>query len=129
MVHTVIRQVADHPHQYAYFSFLPGPVAGQLFERDYWGVSGRAGLAWLLAHDRRATVAVSDTVPAHDLLANNAQLLPPADQARLHLVPHARARYFIGFYRWHPAPYDASYGTPIHEIRVAGLPILTIFRR
>ena len=129
VAHTVFRQVSDHPYQYVYFSFLPGPVAGQLFERDYWGVSGHDGLAWVLAHDRRATIAISDTFPHKDLLSNNARLLSASDQARLRFVPHRQADYFIGLYRWHPAPYDASFGTPVHEIRVAGLPILTVFRR
>ncbi|OGX82926.1 hypothetical protein [Hymenobacter glacialis] len=129
VAHTAVRQVADHPHQYAYFSFLPGPVAGQLFERDYWGISARQGLTWVLAHDPRATVAISDTLYYRDFLGNNSQLLPAADRARIRLVPHYRAAYFIGMYRWHPADYDASYGTAVHEIRVAGLPILTVFRR
>ena len=129
VVHTVFRQVNDHPYQYVYFSFLPGSVAARLFERDYWGVSGRDGLAWVLAHDRRATIAISDTFPHKDLLGNNARLLSAADQGRLRFVPHKQADYFIGLYRWHPAPYEASFGTPVHEIRVAGLPILTVFRR
>ncbi|MFC7667507.1 hypothetical protein ACFQT0_08995 [Hymenobacter humi] len=129
VAHTAARQVADHPHQHSYFGFLPGPVAGQLFERDYWGISALQGLTWVLAHDQRATVAISDTLYSKDFLGNNAQLLPPADRARLRLVPHHQAEYFIGMYRWHPAPYEASYGTAIHEIRVAGLPILTVFRR
>lgn len=127
--HTAYRQVADHPHQYAYFSFLPGPKAGQLFERDYWGISARQGLSWVLAHDRGATVTVSDTLYYRDFIGNNSLLLPAADRARLQLVPHHKAQYFFGMYRWHPTPYDASYGTPVHEIRVAGLPILTVFRR
>lgn len=129
VAHTAARQAAGHPYQYAYFSFLPGPVAGQLFERDYWCVSIRDGLAWVMAHDRRAAVAVSYSDPLKEPLRNSALLLPVADQARLRLVPDAQARYFIGMYRWHPAPYDASCGTPIHEIRVAGLPILTVFRK
>ena len=129
VAHTAYRQVNDHPHQYAYFSFLPGPVAGQLFERDYWGISARQGLAWVLTHDRRRTISISDTLYYKNFLGNNALLLPAADRARLRLVPHSQAQYFIGMYRWHPAPYAASYGTPVHEIRVAGLPILTVFRR
>ena len=129
VAHTAYRQVNDHPYQYSYFSLLPGRAAGQLFERDYWGVSARQGLAWVLAHDPGATVAISDTLYYKDFLGNNALLLPAADRARLRLVTHAQARYFIGMYRWHPTPYDSSYGTPVHEIRVAGLPILTVFRR
>jgi len=127
--HTAIRQVAGHPYQYAYFSFLPGPAAGQLFERDYWGISGHNGLDWLLAHDRRATIAISDTSYCESLVGNNLLMLSPAARARVRLVRHSQAQYFFGFYRWHPESYDASYGTAIHEIRVGGLPILTVFRR
>jgi hypothetical protein len=127
--HTAYRQAADHPHQYAYFSCLPGPQAGQLFERDYWGISARQGLDWVLAQDRSAAVAFSDTLYYKDFLGNNAQLLSAPDRARVRLVPHHRAQYVFGMYRWHPTPYEASYGTPVHEIKVAGLPILTVFRR
>jgi hypothetical protein len=129
VAHTAIRQVADHPYQYAYFSFLPGPVAAQLFERDYWGVSSRDGLAWLMAHDHRAIITVSDTLPQSFPVRNNALLLPLVDQARLRFVSHADARYYIGTYRWHPGPYEPAYGQPVHEIDVVGLPILTILKR
>ena len=127
--HTAWRQVYDHPYQYAYFSFLPGPVAGQLFERDYWGISGRDGLAWVLAHDSGATVAISDTLTQKDVLHNNALLLSNAERARLRFVPHAQARYFLGIYRWHPGPYEPQFGTPVHDIRVDGMTILTVFQR
>lgn len=127
--HTVFRLVHDHPYQYGYFSFLPGRVAERLFERDYWGVSGRDGLAWVLAHDQSATVAISDTLPQKITMRNNALLLPAAQRARLRFVPHAQARYFLGIYRWHPAPYEPQFGTPVHTIRVDDLTILTVFRR
>jgi hypothetical protein len=129
VAHTVFRQVHDHPYQYGYFSFLPGPVAQRLFERDYWGVSGRDGLAWVLAHDPSPTVAISDTLPQKITLLNNSLLLPAAQRARLRFVPHAQARYFLGIYRWHPGPYEPQFGTPVHDIRVDGMTILTVFRR
>jgi hypothetical protein len=129
VAHTAYRQAHDHPHQYVYFSFLPGPVAAQLFERDYWGISARQGLNWVLSHDAGATVALSDTLTQRDVLHNNALLLPTAASARLRFVPHAQARYFLGIYRWHPWPYEARFGTPVHDIMVDGMPILTIFRR
>jgi hypothetical protein len=129
VAHTAIRQVADHPYQYVYFSCLPGPVAAQLFERDYWGVSSGDGLKWIMAHDHHPIITVSDTFPASFPVRNSALLLPPADHARLRFVSHARAQYYIGLYRWHPFPYEATYGTVVHEIRVAGLPILAVLRR
>ena len=83
-----------------------------------------------MAHDRSAIITVSDTFPMAMPVRNNALLLPLADQARLRFVSQAQAQYYIGLYRWHPTPYDTTvYGSVVHEIRVAGLPILTVFRR
>ena len=89
VAHTAIRQVADHPYQYAYFSCVPGPAAARLFERDYWDVSSRDGLAWILAHDHRAIITVSDTFPQVFPIRNNVLPLPAADQARLRFVSDA----------------------------------------
>lgn len=83
----------------------------------------------MLAHDAGVAVAISDTLTQRDVLHNNALLLPTAASARLRFVPHAQARYFLGIYRWHPWPYEARFGTPVHHITVDGMPILTIFRR
>ena len=82
-----------------------------------------------MAHDRSALMTVSDTLLNARPVRNNAQLLPLADQARLRFVSDAKAQYYIGLYRWHPAPYEALYGTAVHEIRVAGMPILAVFHR
>lgn len=126
--HTALRMVLDHPYQNVYFSFLPGPTAERLFERDYWGLSGREGLAWIMAHDSSATVPVA-TEPRTALMLHNAQLLlPPAERARLRMVPLAQARYFLTTYRWHPAPYPDSLGREVYARRVNGLKLLSVVR-
>lgn len=38
------------------------------------------------------------------------------------------ARYFLGTYRWHPAPYEPQFGTPMHNIQVDDMTILTVFQ-
>ncbi|AHJ99709.1 hypothetical protein [Hymenobacter swuensis] len=126
--HTALRMVLDHPYQNVYFSFLPGPTAERLFERDYWGLSGREGLTWIMAHDSSATVPVA-TEPRTALMLHNAQLLlPPAERARLRMVPLAQARYFLTTYRWHPAPYPDSLGQEVYACRVNGLKLLSVVR-
>jgi len=80
------RMVAEHPFQYAYFSFLPGRVIEQNFERDYWGLSVKQGLEWVLAHDTRPAVPVSMDARTEMTLRINAKMLPPAARARLRLV-------------------------------------------
>ena len=123
------RMVAEHPFQYAYFSFLPGDVIEQNFERDYWGLSVKQGLEWVLAHDARPHVAVAMDERTDITMLINAKMLPPADRARLRFVPPARADYFFSIYRWHPQPYPRSMGQPVHDIRVGGARILTVLRR
>lgn len=125
----VWRMVAEHPFQYVYFSFLPGKAIEQNFERDYWGLSTKQGLEWVLAHDARPVVTVGmDERTALTLLINS-KMLPPASRARLRITTPAVADYFVSIHRWHPGPYPPSMGRPVHAIRVGGATILTVLQR
>lgn len=124
--HTVWRMARLHPFQNMYFSFLPGPVAERLFERDYWGLSYRRGLEWILANDTARVVTVDTHL--HFPLYNNLLVLRPAERARLRYLPDS-ARYYLAAYRWHPQPYLDSLGTEVHTIRAGDITILSIFRR
>ncbi|GAB2794917.1 hypothetical protein HNQ93_002930 [Hymenobacter luteus] len=127
--HTALRMILDHPYQNMYYSFLPGSMAGRLFERDYWGLSGREGVEWILRQDSGATVPVA-TEAVTSLMLHNAQLLlPPAERARLRMVPVAQARYFLTTYRWHPEAYSDSIGRLVYCRRVNGITILSVYRR
>jgi len=124
------RMVAEHPFQYAYFSFLPGRVVEQNVERDYWGLSTKQGLQWVLAHDARPAIPVSMDERTALTLLINLKMLPPAERARIRIVEDpAAADYFFTIYRWHPGPYPASTGRPVHTIRVGGTALLTVFSR
>ncbi|HSI90597.1 MAG TPA: glycosyltransferase family 39 protein, partial [Adhaeribacter sp.] len=46
--HTLYFMVQYHPFQFMYFSFLRGEQIEKNFERDYWGVSVRRGLEYIL---------------------------------------------------------------------------------
>jgi hypothetical protein len=129
VAHTAFRMVRDHPYQNVYFSFLPGEVAGRLFERDYWGLSGWEGMRWILAHDPSPQVTVSTDPRTTVMLHNSRLLLPPAERARVVMSSQAQAHYFLTVYRWHPNPYPASYGREVHQIRVNGNKILSVFQR
>jgi hypothetical protein len=125
---TLWRMVRMHPYQQVYFSFLPTATAERLFERDYWGLSYRQGLQWLLSHDARARITFTTT--AATLLHNNMLLLPPAQQSRLHYrEPNEPADYFITSYRLHPQPYPDSVGREVYRIYADGITILSIYQR
>ncbi|UOR04780.1 hypothetical protein MUN82_17765 [Hymenobacter aerilatus] len=129
-IRTAIRMVRLHPYEHLYYSFLPAKTIEQQFERDYWALSFRQGLEWLLAHDSSAQVGVSVTWPHVHPLYNNGLILPAAQRARIVYVPKPqRGRYHITTYRWHPQPYADSLGREIYSIRAEGITILSIFDR
>jgi hypothetical protein len=123
-VMNVARQMVEmHPYQHVYFSFLPAAVAEKNFDLDYWGLSYRQGLEYILAHDHRSEVKVAVNFYSG---GNAADILKPKDRKRLHYAPIAEADYFLTEYRTHPQPYP--YPHKMHDIRANGVRILSIFR-
>jgi hypothetical protein len=119
---------AAYPNQQVYFSFLPAATAERLFERDYWGLSYRYGLEWLVCHDPSPTISV--TGPQPELIYFNWLLLSPAQQQRLKLTNNGRARYYLSAYRWHPQSYADTLGPEVLAYRPGnGVKTLSIFRR
>lgn len=127
LAYTAAQMVQLHPYEHMYFSFLPARTAERLFERDYWGLSYRQGLEWLMRHDPSPQLAIN--VVWHYPLYNNSLILPPADRARMHYVPLQQAKYFMTAYRWHPQSYRDSLGREIYTIRANGVKILSVFQR
>ncbi|UOG74745.1 hypothetical protein MTX78_21840 [Hymenobacter tibetensis] len=126
-VHTAGRMLQMYPHANVYFSFLPGATAEQLFERDYWCLSYRQGLEWILANDTSKTVTVNAFW--HYPIYNNSLILKPEERARLRFTPNYTARYYLAGYRWHPKPYLDSLGAEVYVIRAGGMKVLSVFKR
>ena len=108
-----------HPLENLYFNALAGPHPELRYEYDYWGLSFRQGLEWVLRHDDRPIIWVRTNLPAADIM--NRHLLPPADRARLVIqrYPNGPADYFISSYRFHPQPYSGL-GAPVYSLRLEG---------
>lgn len=110
---------ARHPFEYMYFSVPTRFVAGN-FEMDYWSVSYRAGLEWVLQSDRTPVLRVYS--PAR-LAEAAADLLPLSGWARLEWVAPEEAQYVLaigsGF-----MPEEKK----LHAIAVDGITILSIYR-
>ncbi|OON70860.1 hypothetical protein B0919_02300 [Hymenobacter sp. CRA2] len=121
------RLVRDHPHQQVYFSLLSPATIERGYERDYWALSYRAGLEWVLQHDSAAQVTVASYRP--EPVYNNLQILAPAQRQRIVRAYGPEAKYFISNYRWHPETYADSMGREVYVLRVNGLKVLSVFRR
>ncbi|MCC6146914.1 MAG: glycosyltransferase family 39 protein [Anaerolineaceae bacterium] len=117
----------NHPHENVYFNRLGGEDMARVkrhYELDYWGLSYKQGLEYLLAYDD------SETIPIYVFNRPgriNAQILPEEQRKRLaYMDKPEEATYFLTNYRWHPQPYD--YSDEIYAIRVGNASIFSIFR-
>lgn len=127
--HAGWRIIRDHPHQQVYFSVLPTRFAQTHFDLDYWGLSYRQGLEWVLAHDPAPTIAVYSPWPSGHLVYVNSLILPPSQRARLRFAPPADAAYILTNYRYRTQAFPDTMGREVHTIRVNGVRILSVFRR
>jgi hypothetical protein len=124
MAYIGFRMVRAHPYQNVYFNALAGKDIEHRFEVDYWGLSYRQGLEYILATDKRPRIKVIE--PTWQGLELSVLMLPPAERARISIAPtEAEAEYFITNYRWHPQPY--SEGFEIKKLEADGLRLCSIF--
>ncbi|RPD46111.1 hypothetical protein DNI29_13955 [Hymenobacter sediminis] len=127
-IYTAARMIAMHPHQQAFFSFLPAQHAERLFERDYWGLSFRQGLEQLVRHQPTGPIYL-DT-PSPPPYENNKIWLRPADQKRLIMAAPAPGHYHLNVYRTvSPEAHDTIPGQEALTVRANGIKILSVLRR
>ena len=125
LVLTIHFMIDNHPHQNVYFNALAGKNLSTIrhdFDLDYWGLSYRQALEYILRHDpnRPLNIAVANLPGLF-----NSYVLPESDRARLRFIQDpALADYFIGNYRWHPDEYTV--GEPFYSITVDGGAVITV---
>jgi len=127
LVNTARIMIRYHPFQNVYFNRLAGrdmKAVKQNFELDYWGLSYRKALEYILRHDkdRRIKVYVAN-LPGRF----NAYILKPEDRKRLIYVDRPyEARYYLSNYRWHRSEY--SYENECYSIKIGGAKIMVVYR-
>jgi hypothetical protein len=118
--------VRFHPYENVYFNLFAGDPATlrQRFEADYWGLSYKQGIDFILANDSSKSIKifVADP-PGQDYInsgltsENKARLIPVKDPAD--------ANYFVSVFRWHPGDYD--YPNEFYSISVRGEKIMVVY--
>jgi hypothetical protein len=124
---TLVFMNRNHPHQNVYFNILlprKNEYLRKNWELDYWGVSYRQGLEYILSIDPSDHVKVSvATHPGQ----TNAGMLDRMERGRLEFVSNREsADYFITNYRWHPKDY--LLGTEIYSIVIQGSRIMSVYK-
>jgi hypothetical protein len=119
--------IANHPYQNVYFNMLAGRDMADVkekFELDYWGLSYRKALEYILAADKSPEIKIySASKPG----IFNALALPAKEQKRLVFVDAPEgAKYFVSNYRWHPEDYP--YKDECYSIRVGNAKIMAVYK-
>jgi hypothetical protein len=124
LISTSCQMVRYHPFQNVYFNNLAGNNVGEIFELDYWGLSFRQGLEYIVKNDKRPVIGVKANVTAP--MINNTILLDKQDMKRLRHADIDRASYFLTNYRWHPQPYPLA--NEVFTVAVDNVKIMSVFK-
>jgi len=119
--------ISSHPHQNVYFNYLAGNSPEKIkerFELDYWGLSFKQGLEYLLRENpeqKQINVYVE-----HWPGIANAQFLSELGRARINIVEATKnADYLITNFRWQSNQYEYP---EIYSIKVRGIKILAVYQ-
>ena len=122
----VTFMVQNHPFEHIYFNRFAGrdmKEVKQRFELDYWGLSYRKSLEYIVRTDTASTIRLYVTNYPGRV---NVAMLDPRDRARI--APVARpedADYFVTNYRWHPEDYPFT--PEVFSVRVGNASINSVF--
>ncbi len=115
-----------HPHEYVYFNFLAGKdmkTAKANFELDYYGVSSKEALEYILAHDPSTELKIHAEQTPQRL---NVQYLTDEQRSRIRFVDLEYADYFVCQYRFHKHPYD--FKNEFFSVKVGNASIMSVFK-
>jgi hypothetical protein len=123
--------IKNHPYQYVYFAFYKGDRVRQEFDLDYWGLSYKQALEYILENSNKEKIYVfAQNVPA----LHNRNAISDWQNQRLEFVDDAtKADYFIANYRWHTLDFTKEeLHTSIlfeeHSIKVDGMTIMSVYK-
>lgn len=108
-----------HPFQNVYFNELMDKNTPEYlkmnWEQDYWGVSYRQTLEYILEHDTSSKINI---LPENDPGIYNSYILQSDKRKRLHFTNIDSANYFITNFRWHPSDYAGAGKYLFSSVRV-----------
>jgi hypothetical protein len=125
MADALVMIITMHPYEYVYFNHTANTLfkpIDQKFEMDYWGVSYKQGLEYLLKQDTGKIKVCFGNKPG----SLNYLCLKPEQRGRFEMIrDHDSTKYYITNYRdhWIPPP---SY-TP-YTIRAQGNVVLGVYK-
>ena len=128
-VFTTVYMIRNFPVQCVYFNeaflFDSPEQLRKTFELDYWGISNKQSLEYILKHDLSPSI---DIFIENDPQNITLDILAPSDRKRFKIVPKQNAKYFITNYRWHPDDYSEYAKFKFHSLLVEKNTVNEIFK-
>ena len=127
LITTARFMIRYHPYQNVYFNILAGRDMKEIknnFELDYWGLSYRKALEYILRNDKNKIIKVC--------VANwpgkaNFDILTSDNRKRLMYVENPKeAKYFLSEYRWHKEEYLLK--EEYYSIKIDGAKIMVVYK-
>lgn len=97
--YNLVVMIRLHPHEYVYFNIFAGNNMNEIkrnFELDYFGVSSKEALEFILEKNTTGTISI---YPEHYPQEINIDFLPKEQRDRIKVTAFKDATYFIGQYR------------------------------
>ena len=126
MAYILYVEIRLHPYQNVYFNLLAGnniEDTRENFEIDYWGLSYREGIKYILSADTSSHIIIgSFDLPGED----NIKMFPEKERARVSFTREVElSDYFMTVYRNHHDPYDAK---DVFSVERAGGKLMSVFK-
>ena len=131
--HITFLMIKDHPHQNVYFNFLAGKNVQAKFELDYWGLSNKQALEYILKNDSKSVIKIGSAGPIS--LENSKQILSSLDKKRVMISENIESDYIIDNYiYWYGKYKKKRHEIPNNfkiykEIFVSGKRIISIYKK
>ena len=116
--------IRNHPYQNLYFNLLAGrdgETIKERYELDYWGLSYRQALEYILENDKDKEIIIYVPNEPGEI---NSYLLKKEERERLVYVDDlGKAKYFLTNYRWHSNqyPYQEIYSIKVNQVKIIGI--------
>jgi len=122
----VVSTIKNYPFGNVYFNIAARIKYKEMrtnFEMDYWGLSYRKGLEYLMRSDTSSNIRISST---DEPCFQNMMLIPNPGHDRLEFVRNRdEADYFLTTCRSRPQPYELN---EVFNVRSQGEKILFVYK-
>lgn len=129
MIDILYFMISCHPYQDLYFNIFAGRSMERIkyrFEMDYWGLSYREALEYIVENDNRSNIKLC--ISNYGGIVNF-NILKEEDRKRLTVVGNSwEADYFLSNYRSHPWDYTYDYFDEIYSRKIGNAKIVVIYK-